>query len=516
MASGKLSPRQKMINLMYLVFIAMLALNVSKEVITAFGVLNERLEESNTFTDERNASFMASLDLKAAEQPAKYADLAKSAKEIKVLTDNFYTYLENLKKESKATVKDPTDYEVMDKSDFLDEKFFNGDRLEKAGQEFLNQINTYRDGVVNALGEGFDEIKTDLNQKFSTEDVTNRDGKKLGYLEYNYKLFPLITSIAKFSQLQNDAKNTEYQILSRMLQGELTEQVSLNSFETQLLTDRTAYYQGQTFDGKLVVGKIDSVSVPSRIELQLDGRTLSENDYTLKGGVVQLKVPTGNAGEHKLSGTLFYQQDGEEVAVPVNKSYSVISKPNAAVISADKMNVVYRGVENPITISMPGVPDNKIDATATGMQRINGTSYVMRPGTGREVTINVTGEIEGEKIPTSKVFRIKDIPRPTGTIRGEDGTVKMQRNSLEISSVGANIFDFDFDLQLSVNSFKFKVPGQPTIEVNGNKLDARAKSALSRAVRGDIIQIFDINASLVGNSSYLLKKVSPVLIELTN
>lgn len=516
MASGRLSPRQKMINLMYLVFIAMLALNVSKEVISAFGVLNERLEESNAFTDQRNEAFMANLALKAEEQPAKYADMAISANQIKVLTDNFYDYIESLKKQSKATVKDPSDYEVMDKSDFLDEKFFNGDKLEKAGQEFLSQINAYRDGVITALGEGYEDIKADINKKFSTADVENRDGKKLGYLEYNYKLFPLIASITKFSQLQNDAKNAEYQILSRMLQGELTEQVSLNTFRTQLLTDRSAYYQGQTFDGQLVVAKIDSVSQPSRIELKLDGRDLSENDYTLRGGIIQLKVPTGNAGEHKLNGTLYYQQDGEEVPVVVEQSYSVIVKPNAAVISADKMNVVYRGVDNPITISMPGVPDNKIVANAAGMQRVNGTSYVMKPGTGREVTINVTGEIDGEKIPTSKVFRIKDIPRPTGTIRGEDGTVKMQRNSLEISSVGASIFDFDFDLQLRVNSFKFKVPGQPTIEVNGNKLDARAKSALSRAVRGDIVQIFDINASVVGNSNYLLKKVSPVLIELTN
>ncbi|PKP39649.1 MAG: gliding motility protein GldM, partial [Bacteroidetes bacterium HGW-Bacteroidetes-13] len=103
-----------------------------------------------------------------------------------------------------------------------------------------------------------------------------------------------------------------------------------------------------------------------------------------------------------------------------------------------------------------------------------------------------------------------------GTIRGEDGSVQMQRNSLEISTVGAQLFDFDFDLTLNVTGFKFKVPGQPTIQVAGNKLDARAKSALSRAVKGDIVQIFDIQANLAGNSSYLLKKISPVLIELTN
>ncbi|MDP2058345.1 MAG: GldM family protein, partial [Flavobacteriaceae bacterium] len=243
---------------------------------------------------------------------------------------------------------------------------------------------------------------------------------------------------------------------------------------------------------------------------------VKDRDFVLRGGIVQLKVPSGNAGDHKITGTLFFQQDGIEAKVSVDQTYSVIAKPKEAVISADKMNVVYRGVDNPITISMPGVPTNKINVNATGLQGVGGSAYVMRPGAGRAVTISVVGEIDGQKIPTSKEFRIKDIPRPTGTIRGEDGSVQMQRNSLEISTVGAQLFDFDFDLTLNVTGFKFKVPGQPTIQVAGNKLDARAKSALSRAVKGDIVQIFDIQANLAGNSSYLLKKISPVLIELTN
>lgn len=517
MASAKLSPRQKMINLMYLVFIAMLALNLSKEVITAFGMMNERLEESNTATTSRNDIFMAGLELKAQEQPAKYADLRDKAKQINVLTDEFYDYIENLKIAAKKTVNDPIDYEVMDRANFLDERFFNGDRLEKDGKEFLQKMADYKNGVPSILGKDYPDIQADINEKFSTERVPNRDGKKIEYLSYHYKGFPLITSIAKFSQLQADAKSAEYQILSKMLQGELTEQVDLNNFNTLLDDKKAAYYQGETFNGRIIVGKIDSISQPDRVDISLDGRSLvKDRDFTVKGGIVQLKVSSGNAGDHKITGNLFFQQDGEEVAVPVNQTFSVIAKPKEAVISADKMNVVYRGVDNPITISMPGVPTNKVNVTAAGLQSAGGSAYVMRPGAGRSVTINVTGEIDGQKIPTSKEFRIKDIPRPTGTIRGEDGNVQMQRNSLEISTVGAQLFDFDFDLTLNVTGFKFKVPGQPTIQVAGNKLDARSKSALSRAVKGDIVQIFDIQANLAGNSSYLLKKISPVLIELTN
>jgi len=144
----------------------------------------------------------------------------------------------------------------------------------------------------------------------------------------------------------------------------------------------------------------------------------------------------------------------------------------------------------------------------------------MSPGAGRTVSIRASGKLpDGQNVSSSTEFRIKDIPRPTGTIRGEDGnggTVKMQREGLEKSSVGAVLLDFDFDLKLDVTGFSFKVSGQPTIKCNGSKLSSPAESALRRAKRGETVQIFDITAKIASNSGYQLKKISPVFIELTN
>jgi gliding motility-associated protein GldM len=113
------------------------------------------------------------------------------------------------------------------------------------------------------------------------------------------------------------------------------------------------------------------------------------------------------------------------------------------------MNVVYRGVKNPMTISIPGV--GNVSANAPGLSPAGGAGkYVMDVTTvqAREVTINVSGKLPGgEGVSDSKTFRIKDIPRPVGTIRGEDGAVRMQRNALEISTVGATLPDFDFELE---------------------------------------------------------------------
>lgn len=520
MAGNNLSPRQKMINLMYLIFIAMLALNMSKEVLSAFGLMNEKLTESNEATSLRNDSFMANLEQKATDQPEKYVSLKSKADQIDVLAKKFDSYLEDLKGKMTATVDDATDYEIMDKGDYLDENFFKGDKLKPEGEEFLAQIASYRDGVSSILANeaGMENVVKDVQKKFSTEDVRNRDNVKQSWLDYHYKGFPLVASLTKMTQLQADIKTTESEVLSSMLGNALGNEVSMTNYTTLMETSKSAYFNGEQFDGQIVLGRKDASTKPTRVELTLDGRKLTENQYSIEDGKVKLKIGTGGVGEHKIEGNLIFAQDGEELEVPVNSSFATVAKPNSATISADKMNVVYRGVKNPMTISFAGIPDNKVTASAQGLKRGSGSNYVMDATLikGREVTINVTGTLpDGKKVSDNAKFRIKDLPKPTGTVRGEDGAIKMQKNSLKISTVGAKFDDFDFELPLRVTGFKFKVPGQPTIDVNGNKLDSRAQQALTKAKRGSSITIFDIEAKASG-VSVILKKVSPIIIELTN
>ena len=519
MAGQKQSPRQKMINLMYLVFICMLALNMSKEVLAAFGLMNEKLETSNVKTTANNNEFLASLETKASEDDVKYGEIYQKANKIKQLSQSYYDYLEGLKNEMTKSVTDPKDYQVMDKSDFLDQRFFEGENLGRDGKEFMKRINDYRVKVSELVPQN---MKSTVLARFAVGDQNGkeqkRDGTKQNWLNYHYEGFPLIASLTKLTALQSDIKSTEEDALKSMFTGELTSQVSLTNFSTSLSASKSAFYSGEKYNGKIVISKTDNSSTPVRAELTLDGRKLSEGrDYKLEAGGVKMLIGAGRPGDHQIKGKLFFKQDGVEIPVDVNNSFATITKPSSALIAADKMNVVYRGVANPMSISIPGIPNNKIKASAAGLRLVSGSKYVMNPGQGRTVTIKASGILpDGQNVSSRSEFRIKDIPRPAGTIRGEFGGIKMPRKNLEISTVGAMLEDFVFDLNLKVSGFKFKVPGQPTVNVNGSKLDGRAKSALKRAKRGDAIQIFDIRAYITNNKSYKLKKVSPVVVEITS
>lgn len=516
MAGGKLSPRQKMINLMYLVFIAMLAMNMSKEVLQAFGLMDEKLVSANAAATKRNNASYDDLKLKAVEQKEKYADEKVKADKVKQLSDEYYNYIEGLKNDMKATVDDPTDYETMDKGTFLDDKFFKGDDgvYKEEGEAFLNFMNNYSSQISSILGDEFKNVSADIASRFSTEKVTDREGIERFWLDYNYKGFPLVASLTKLTQIQADIKTSESEVLSAMLQGQMASDVSMSNYQTILIPNTPATLQGENFKGTIVLGRYDGTLKPEKVIV--NGKEIAPSNF--KDGGAVLEFPAGNVGENEIKGKFIFMENGEPVEIPIETSYNVVAKPNAAVISADKMNVVYRGVANPITISIPGVADNAVSAQAPGLQKVQGVGkYMMNPGKGNEVKITVNGKLpDGTPISSSQNFRIKDIPAPVAAVRGEYGMIKMPKSTLQKATISSVLPDFVFDLSINTSGFSVKVPGQPTVVVKGNKFDAAAIRVLERARKGDVVVIFDLKQSLSGNSGYYLKNASPVNVEITN
>ena len=512
------SPRQRMINLMYLVFIAMMALNMGKEVLSAFGLMNEKLQTANERYQLTNEAAFAELERKEQEKPEDYKEALEKARQVRELSNEYYAYLNTLKEDVMSQASNKTDYQVMDKSDFLDEKFFKTDGLKPEGQKFLDEINKYRTQLVSLLGAKDEALKKIIEERFSTGEnnkVKDREGNTVGWVQYNYEGFPYIASVTKFSQLQSDIRQTEQDFYKAMLGEKMKDELSMKHYTTLLEQSRGAYYANQQFDGAIVLGRKDNSTKPKRVELTLDGRKLSESEVEVVEGKIRLKVNTGNVGEHKIAGTLYYEQDGQETPVEVAQSFTTIPRPNEAVISADKMNVVYRGVVNPMTISMPGVPDSQVTASAPGLSRTSGPNYIMKPNVGSaEVTINVTGTFEGQKFSSSKKFRVKDIPKPEGAILRTTGAVKLAKANILAGELSVAFNDFDFDLSTRVNSFRILVPGQPSVVVQGNRVSASgaAAAAVNRAKRGDIIQISEIRYSVSGYSG-TPKPATPISIE---
>ena len=522
MAGSKETPRQKLINLMYLVFITMLALNVSKEVLFGFGQMYVKLKASNEGIAKANTNYYSKIKSNAIDKEGKWIELNQSAELLKDQSEKFYGSIQQIKNEitEKQREKDPDlkEYNQMDRGENLDLIFFGNSQR---GAEFVKMIDAYKKTVTQIIPTApfANLIEDRFNIGDENFEMTNSEGLKQSWLSQNFEGFPLISSLAKLTMMQNDIRVTEQEILTMLMRGELEmeTEVTESNYITLLKSEKPAYYPGETFDGSLILGRKGGTQNPNRVDVRLDGSPLQDGQYDLIPGGIRLKVRAGNPGDHELEGELIFMNDGEESKIPVKQKFVVISEPNAAVISADKMNVVYRGVDNPMTISIPGIANNKVTAKAPGLRQVSGSKYVMNPGTGREVTILARGILpDGKRIETPTKFRIKDIPRPTGTVRGESGNITIPKGNLEIATIGAELDDFDFDIQLETVSFKFKAPGQPSVQVRGSKLDSRAKSALRRVRAGQTIQIFDIKVRNPNNPNYRFKKVSPVICDIVN
>ncbi len=511
MAGGKLTPRQKMINLMYLVFIAMLALNMSKEVLSAFGLMNEKFTGINLSQTDQNSKLATLLGQKASESP-QFAESLALSKKVNAATNEFYEFLDGVK--NNDILKDfPAEngvlpYEAMDKSN-IDEKWFAGDNYSARGKEIVGKLDSYRNSMKSLLGKDtkYQSLLVKIDKMFDTQNVKDKEGVSKKYLDYHYKGFPAIASVAKLTALQNDLKTIENESYNIFLGNAYKEAASMKNFQAIVTLDKNAYFEGETVTGKVVLGRYDKNTVP----------TSFSGPGRIENGQAVISMTAGSVGEHNLGGSFTFVEDGKSIPLKFEGKYVVVPRPNSANISADKMNVVYRGLPNPLTVSFAGIPDNAVTAGGQGVSSAGGKGkYNLNPGAGNEVTVTATGTMsDGKKVSDSKVFRIKNIPAPVGAIGGTAGVQKGAKSRLEASQITAQLPDFLYDLNFEVTQFALKVPGQATIIVNGSRVDGRCKAALARASKGDQITISDIKTRIVGTGAGLATKTAaPAIYEI--
>lgn len=511
MAGGKLTPRQKMINLMYLVFIAMLAMNMSKEVLSAFGLMNERFEGATASANGTNEEMLKALDTKAAEAKGDFIPAAATAHKVEAATKKFYDFVGTLKEEVLKGVEAENGklpYEAMDKADNLDHSWFTGDGYTARGKEVLAAIETYKSDLKSALSDKkYAPILNEINTKFDLTDVVNKEGIKVKFLDYHFKGFPAIASLAKLSAWQNDVKKAESDVIASALGKAAVSEASYSKFQAIVALDKNVYFQGEPVTGKVVLGKYDPNA----------NFTGFQGPGKLVNGQAVIATTAGAVGEQTLGGSFNFIENGKPIKLEFKGKYVVVPRPNSANISADKMNVVYRGLPNPLTVSFAGIGDNNVTASGPGVSPAGGKGkYNLNPGSGTEVTVTATGKMtDGKVVSDKKVFRIKNIPAPLGAIGGVTGVQKGPKSRLEVSTISAVLPDFLYDLDFQVTQFTFKVPGQAAIVVNGGSVNAQCKAALARVTRGDQVIISNIKSKLVGGvGNLVIKDAAPVAYEI--
>lgn len=507
MAGGKLSPRQKMINLMYLVFIAMMALNMSKEVLTAFGLMNKKFEEANkVMAESTNKVLFDGLQIKAADEPEKYGKAFDRAREVQTLSTEFYSYLESLKADATQGFEvDPETkelpYEQMDKGQNIDYGWFEGDGLSAKGKEIIERFAKYRNDFKAIVADDakFQILQESIDKKFNTDPVKNKTANtEQSYLDYHFKGYPAVSSLAYLSSLQNDVRTLENEAYNLFLGNSLKQAASMRHYQAMVIPDKAVYYQGEAIKYKVVLGRYDNSTVPTSVVV--NGVTIPKD--RIKAGQVEGSSVASGLGEHKFTGKFTFMEEGEAIAVDIlNSNYVVVSRPSSATISADKMNVVYAGLDNPISITVEGITSDKVSAVSNNgaLKKVGNGKYMLTPTGGKEVVITATGTMpDGKAITSKQVFRVKPIPRPQATIRGTANATG-SANNLKISDIGAMMEDFDFDVKLRVTEYVIFFPGIGSERVTGGgKLPASAQSKVDRLKPGDRVTITSMKVKIDG------------------
>ena len=295
MAGEKTNTRQKMINMMYLVFIAMLALNIDKEVLATIGVINEDLETSIEQLSDDNVIKYATID-NLQSQP-EYQVVYPFVQDLKEISNNYVNYIKDLKnsilesdKEGTRYVRDiknksnsdkpnqvMVDYQVMDKSGPLDELFFERSILLPEGETYKNNYIGFRNDLISIIDSikindpkyisdevalaNLQSVVNDLDSRFEyPEDgkKLNSNGNELDFMDYEFKGFPLVASLSKMTKTQNNTRYIENKLLSVIL-GEIAVATTGGGvLQAYLKTPKAQYFSGEVFDGSIIMGQKSS------------------------------------------------------------------------------------------------------------------------------------------------------------------------------------------------------------------------------------------------------------------
>lgn len=507
MAGGKETPRQKMIGIMYLVLMAMLAMNVSDTILDAFSNINNSLKTS---TSNVNASLTQSVkafeQTKLKDNPARAKPILDSIKLSQKIAGDLDQYIQALKDrmiaEGGGVNAETGEINSRDDLDISPRIMWNEGKGE--GYKLQSKINETREKLMNLLSVK-DRSAVSLSLEANTINKKSNSGIKMDWVSSNFgEGTPLTAAITILTKIQADNKNAENSIVRKFLAKMDEALVNLDKFQAVAVAPSSYLIQGQPYKAEVFLTAYDSQKLP---EIYVGGSKLSSQD-----GKGVYNVSTSREGEFKWKGTIRVKQtDGTVKTYETPEQTYRVARPSA-VVSPDKMNVFYIGVNNPVSVSAPGIAKEKLRVNISGGS-ISGSNgnYNVRVIGGSQATVTVSSEIAPGKsqILGSSNFRIKRVPDPYATFAGIASGAVSRGAATGTIRLEAVLDNFDFELKFRVVKFNIAVnkPGQDPLFYSSpdGSFSGQIKTAISRLTPGDVVSFNSIVVNGEDGSTRTLK-----------
>jgi len=494
------SPRQKMINLMYVVLMAMLALNVSTEVLNGFSIVEESLNRTTENAARENQALYDDFAEQMQKNPQKVKQWFDKSQMVKQMSDSLFNLAADLKLAivQEADGKDGDPQNIRNKEDLEAANQVMLSPSRGRGAELYNAINSYRQRLLTMVT---DEHQKKMIASNLTTDIP-KDAVTMGknWQEYMFESMPAAAAVTLLSKLQSDVRYAEGEVLHTLVSNIDVKDIRVNALNAFVIPNSQTIVRGDKFSARIVMAAVDTTQVP---QIFIGGR-----EVNLPNGLYE--TVTGRTGDFTLSGFIqMMNGNGELIKRDFEQKYTVVDP--SATVSADLMNVLYAGYNNPLSVSVPGVPLNKVQATMSGgsLQPVGPGRYIARPSTvGQNVTITVTSTNTGRAQQMGQfTFRVRRLPDPTPYIAMKDesgspvrykGGGLSKAQLMAVDGIGAAIDDGILDIAFKVQSFEtvfFDNMGNAVPMVSeGASFSARQKDTFRKLQRNKRFYITRVTA----------------------
>lgn len=548
MAHGKETPRQKMIGMMYLVLMALLALNVSNEVLNAFAVLDSGLTNTKETIEQANTKLIDEFKFQNDLNSAKVGTWYSAAKEVHKQADSIVNFIQTSKMDIlklsgdleaiEGKKIDLTKVEGRDKTS-EPANIMIGENNDRAGKELKNMMDKFRSYLLTqVLGEKASEvIKKSVEASLSTEPDKRLNVKgeaNTPWEAQHFEHLPLSGVLSIMSGLQINVRNAESEVLKYLYTGITKADFKFSEIDATVIPNSNYIIKGTPYTAQIFLAASDPTAKPriyiaeSRTPYDSTRLENGEYSYSKKEGLNYTTIsadtstgkatyimPSGSMGPRFWGGIIELDApDGSKISKPFKRSYLVAE--GSVSVAPTKMNVFYLGVDNPIEVSVAGVqPENvSIDITNASNSKKGPSSYIVKPKRAGNAIVNVYANIDGKRrLMAQKEFRVKIVPNPVPKVNGISGGGIIKNILLAQVGVAAEMENFDFDLEFRVTEFTVSTTVQGFIKeetAKNYKFTPAQKNLLQGLNKGQRVYIQDIEA--VGPDGSIRKLPSIALL----